>query len=52
MKDLLKEYMLMYGPKSLEGIDLEIPYEYLVKENQTMYKILQTLLQRFQYNKK
>lgn len=44
--------MLIYGQKSLEGREVEIPYEYLVKENQTMYKMLVTLLPRVQYSKK
>ena len=52
MKDLLSEYVLIFGQKTLEGKSLEIPYEYLVKENEIMYKMLVTLLPRLQYNKK
>lgn len=35
--------MVMFGPKKLEG-ELQLPFEYLVKENQVMYKMLLTLL--------
>jgi hypothetical protein len=33
----------MFGTKKLEG-EIQLPYEYLVKENQVMYRMLITLL--------
>lgn len=52
LKDLLNEYKLIYGEKTLEGREIEIPFEYLVKENKTMYKMLLTLLPQLEYHKK
>ena len=51
LKDLVGEYVLMYGHKTLQGKPLEIPYQYLVRENQVMYKMLMTLLPGIQYDK-
>jgi hypothetical protein len=48
LKELINEYQLIFGQKSLEGKEIEIPYEYLVKENQIMYKMLLTLLPNLQ----
>lgn len=39
----MKEYIVMFGHKKVES-PVQLPYEYLVKENQTMYKMLLTLL--------
>lgn len=45
MGDLLSEYVVMYGEKKLPvGCKLELPYEYLLKENNLLYKMLMTLL--------
>lgn len=51
MKELLAQYVLIYGEKNLEGVALEIPYEYLVKENAVMYKVLLTLLPHLNYDR-
>ena len=45
MKNLISEYVLMYGEKKLPpGSKLELPYEYLLKENNLLFKMLMTLL--------
>lgn len=37
--------MVMYGEKRLPtGAKLELPYEYLLKENNLLYKMLMTML--------
>lgn len=42
----------MYGEKKLaEGTKVELPYEYLLKENNTLYKVLMTLLPNAQFLK-
>ena len=50
LKDLLSEYVLMYGEKRLPvGFKLQLPYEYLLKENNLLYKMLKTLLPKDQF---
>lgn len=50
LKGLLSEYVLMYGEKSLPpGCKLELPYEYLMKENNLLYKMLMTVLPNAQF---
>ena len=46
MQELINEYILMFGDKSTELniSEIDLPYEYLIKQNYTMYKMLQTLL--------
>jgi len=40
----------MYGEKKLPvGCKLELPYEYLLKENNLLYKMLKTLLPKDQF---
>lgn len=52
LRELLSEYVLMYGEKKLpEGTKIELPYEYLLKENNTLYKMLMTLLPNAQFLK-
>jgi hypothetical protein len=52
LKDLLSEYVLIYGEKRLpEGCKLELPYENLLKENNLLYKMLMALLPNAQFLK-
>lgn len=43
MKELLSEYVVMFGHKKMEE-KVELPYEFIVKENYELYKMLLTLL--------
>jgi hypothetical protein len=48
----LSEYVLIYGEKKLhENTKIELPYEYLLKENNILYKMLMTLLPNAQFLK-
>jgi hypothetical protein len=50
LRELLSEYVLMNGEKKLpENTKLELPYEYLLKENNLLYRMLMTLLPNVQF---
>jgi hypothetical protein len=53
MKDLLSEYIVIFGAKTLkqEGREIEKPYEYIQKENIMLHNILLTLIGRLNMTK-
>ena len=53
MKELLSEYIVIFGVKKLEdkGREIEKPYEYLQKENILLHRIMMALVGRLNMTK-